>query len=354
MNGAPEANSTADLGFWFRVLLLAVCIIVATLLLWQLIHLLLLVFGAVLVAVLLRAFADLIERYTPLQEKSSLAAAVVVILLLIAGFIFILGAQIQQQMFQLASRIPDFLESVEKQSGVSNIEEWLAARIERALDSASIVANVAGYSSAAAGIAANALLVLVGGVYIAIHPRLYRKGFFILLPREARSEAAETITLIGEALKLWLLGQLLAMAFVGALIALGLTILGVPSALALGLIAGLLEFVPYVGPVLSAVPGIATAFTQSPVTALWVAGLYLVVQQLEGILITPLIQQRTVDLPPALTLFAIVAFGMLLGPLGVLFATPLTVVCFVLVKKLWIRETLEEETTIPGETEPTE
>lgn len=354
MKDAPEADTTADLGFWFRILLLATGIIIATLLLWQLIHLLLLVFGAVLLAVLLRAFADLIERYTPLQEKTSLAAAVVVIVALIAGFIFILGAQIQQQMLELVNEIPAFVRSLEKETGLSNIEEWLAARMEKALDSASIVANVAGYSSAAAGVAANALLVLVGGVYIAIHPRLYRKGFFILLPREARSEAAETITLLGDALKLWLLGQLMAMAFVGALIALGLIFLGVPSALALGLIAGLLEFIPYVGPVLSAVPGIATGFAQSPTAALWVAGLYLVVQQLEGILITPLIQQRTVDLPPALTLFAIVAFGILLGPLGVLFATPLTVVFFVLVKKLWIRETLEEETTIPGETESTE
>ena len=121
--------------------------------------------------------------------------------------------------------------------------------------------------------------------------------------------------------------------------------------MALGLIAGLLEFVPYVGPIVTAVPTMAVAAAEEPTKALWVAGLFLLIQQIEGNLIMPLVQQRTVDLPPVLTIFAVVAFATLFGVLGLLFATPLAVVCFVLVKKLWVRDTLDEETKLPGETE---
>jgi predicted PurR-regulated permease PerM len=158
------------------------------------------------------------------------------------------------------------------------------------------------------------------------------------------------VTVIGRALRLWLLGQLLAMFLVGAMIALGLWALGVPSALALGFIAGMLEFVPFLGPIIAALPGVAVGLGEGMETAVWVMALYFIVQQGEGYFIIPLVQQGTVALPPALTLFAIVAFGLLFGPLGILFATPLTVVAFVVVKKLWVRDTLHEETELPGET----
>jgi predicted PurR-regulated permease PerM len=138
---------------------------------------------------------------------------------------------------------------------------------------------------------------------------------------------------------------------VGVLTTLGLWLLGIPSALALGLLAGVLEFVPFLGPILSAVPAVALALGEGMDTMLWVVGLYVAVQQIEGALITPLVQQHTVDLPPALTIFAIVAFGVLFGPLGILLATPLAVVVFVLVKKLWVREVLHENTELPGEPE---
>ena len=100
---------------------------------------------------------------------------------------------------------------------------------------------------------------------------------------------------------------------------------------------------------LSSVPAIALGLAQSPSTGLWVLGLYVLVQQIEGNLITPLVHQRTVDLPPVLTIFAILGFGVLFGSLGVLLATPLAVLCFVLVKKLWVRDVLHEQVEVAGE-----
>ena len=139
------------------------------------------------------------------------------------------------------------------------------------------------------------------------------------------------------------------MVVVGALTGLGLWALGIPGALALGIIAGLLDFVPIVGPILAAIPAILLGFTVSPQMALATAALFVVVQQIEGNILLPLIQQRTVDLPPVLLLFSLFGIGTLLGPAGVLLAAPLTVVAFVLVKRLYVQEALHTPTSIPGQ-----
>jgi predicted PurR-regulated permease PerM len=123
------------------------------------------------------------------------------------------------------------------------------------------------------------------------------------------------------------------------------------SALVLGLLAGVLEFIPYAGPVLAAVPAVLLALAISPELALWVVLLYIAVQQVEGAVVQPLVQQYAVDLPGVVLLFALIAFGTLFGAIGVVLAAPLAVVTYVLVKRLYVREALDTETTIPGERE---
>lgn len=336
---------------YFRYLLIAAGVVAGALLVWQLTELLLLIFGAILVAVLIRALSDLIHDHTPIGEIASLAGAGLIIAALLGGFMIVLGTQIQAQMADLVGRIPELLRALEDWFGIRNAEEWLAERAQALAENGGVASSIAGYSSWLIEIVAKVLLVLVAGIYLAIRPQFYLRGLLMLFPRGSRESAEDTANAVGRALKLWLVGQLAAMLMVGTLTTLGLWYLGIPSALALGLIAGLMEFVPYIGPLLSAAPAIGLGLAESPVTALWVAGLYLAIQQIEGILITPLIQQRAVDLPPAMTIFAIVAFGVLFGPVGVLFATPLAVVVFILVKKLWVRDTLDEETDVPGEPE---
>ena len=123
----------------------------------------------------------------------------------------------------------------------------------------------------------------------------------------------------------------------------------VPAALALALLAGLAQFVPLIGPIVAAIPALLIALAEGWQIALWTLLLYVAIQQVESNLITPLVQRQAVALPPAITLFAVVAFGVLFGPLGILFATPLAVVAFVAVKELWVRDTLGEPTEVPGE-----
>jgi predicted PurR-regulated permease PerM len=197
----------------------------------------------------------------------------------------------------------------------------------------------------------NVLLVLIAAAFLAANPDLYRRGALKLVPPEQRQIVGDTMMDSGAALKQWLLGQLIAMAIVGTLTGVGLWLVGLPSPVALGLIAALAEFVPILGPILGAIPAILLAMTVDTQTVLWTIGVIVVIQQLESNMITPLIQQRMASLPPVLTIFAVLCFGLLFGPLGLLLATPLAVLTLVLVTRLYIRELLEEPTQVPGEKE---
>ncbi|MCB5177537.1 AI-2E family transporter [Microvirga lenta] len=333
-----------------RLMIATGIVVLLILLAWQLTDVLLLAFGAILVAILLRSLADLIDAYTPAHGNWSLLAAGLIILAALVAFSLVLGSQVWAQALELIERLPEILRSLEERFGLRNVETWVAERLRNMMDGGA-VSQVAGYTSVVLGAAANFFLVLVAGIYLAIRPGFYRRGFLKLFPPKHRHMADETFAATARALRLWLVGQLAAMFLVGLLTGLGLWWLGIPSAMALGLLAGVAEFIPFLGPILAAIPAILLALSQDTTTALWVAGLYLLIQQMEGNLITPLVQQRAVDLPPVITLLAIVAFGVLFGTLGVLLATPLAVVALVVVKKLWVREALDEETELPGENE---
>ncbi|MGQ0547871.1 MAG: AI-2E family transporter [Betaproteobacteria bacterium] len=141
-------------------------------------------------------------------------------------------------------------------------------------------------------------------------------------------------------LQRWLVGQVVLMAIVGTLTWIGLQLLGVPFALPLALFAGFAEFVPYIGPIVAAVPAVLVAFAEGPELALWTAGLYIAIQSVESYLLTPLVQHRAVYLPPALLLFSQVILGVTAGPLGVIVATPLAAAGLVAVQKLYVEDVL--------------
>lgn len=350
----PDPRSAPDSPWLWQLakaVLLTSGLVAAALLLWRLSQVLLLFFGAILVAVLLRAAAELIERYTPVAGRRAVGLACLLIGAVLVGFLYLMGAQIRTQVTSLTENLPEMTETLEDWLGLEGLGDWLRQQTGDVMEDGNIAADVAGYTAQIAGVAVRAIIVLAAGVYLAFNPRLYRAGVLTLVPESHREEARDTVQAVGRALKLWLLGQLAAMVLVGVLTTLGLWLLGVPSAIALGFLAGALEFVPFIGPIAAAIPAIAMGLSESPSTALWVVGLYLLIQQIEGNVIYPLIQQRAVDLPPVLTIFSIVVFGVLFGLLGILLAAPLAVVVFVLVKKVWVRETLDEEVELPGEQE---
>ena len=163
-----------------------------------------------------------------------------------------------------------------------------------------------------------------------------------MVPARARSQVAETLDAVTVSLRNWLKGQALGMLFVGAATGFGLSLAGVPAAWAIGLVAGLAEFVPYLGILVAGVPAVVLGFGQGTDTGLWTLGVLVAVQQIQGNLVMPLLQNRMVDLPPAITIFGIIAAGILFGILGVLLATPLTIVVLVLVRRVYMGEDKNE------------
>jgi predicted PurR-regulated permease PerM len=340
-------------GAFVRRVLIVIALGALTALVWRLAHVLLLAFGAVVVAVILRALADLIARCIPATKKWSLALAGLMIVMALGVTLFLFGRQVRAQLGELARIFPPALEYVLGEFGVDTrkVLEQLPKVIGSGLPQ-EIFSRVASYSMTIIGALADLLLVLVAGVFLAADPTLYKRGVVQLFPSSQHERVESALDTSGVALRLWLKGQLVAMALVGLLTGLALWLIGLPSPVGLGLIAGFGEFIPFLGPILGAVPALVIAASQNTQMLLWTAGAFVLIQQIESNLISPLIQHRTVELPPVLSLLAVLAFAAVFDAIGLVLAVPLTVVLYVIIKKLYVRETLGEVTHVPGELPP--
>ena len=198
-------------------------------------------------------------------------------------------------------------------------------------------------------IAAGLFLILVLSIYIGADPLLYRTGLLHLMPHTGRARAEVVLVRVATVLRKWLVTQLVAMVVIGVVSTTALLILRVKAAVALGVIAGLLEFIPTIGPILSAVPGIAMGFLDSPEKALYVGLAYLLIQQLEGHLLIPMLMKEGMDLPPALTIITQGVMALLFGFLGLLVAVPMLAAVIALVKTLYVENIIEVSTATPIE-----
>jgi predicted PurR-regulated permease PerM len=313
--------------------------------LWAIADVLLLVFLGILLAIALRTLANPIARHTPLSPRWAMLLVVVTLLVLVivGGWLFVpeLLSQTEQLFTQIDAAIDQVEEFINQDWG-----DGLPGRIfegEQSLPSPNLFTGLTGTFADTLGILANVLFIGFIGIFVAFDPQLYRRGIISLVPPNGKQRAHEVLDSLISGLQAWLLGRVISMVAIGVVVGVGLTILGVPLAPALGLLTGLLEFIPVVGPVLSAGPAILIAFTQDMMLAVYVAIFFLIAQQIEGNVLTPIVQQKTVSLPPALTLTAVLVMGFLFGPLGVLVATPLAAVLFILVRMLYIEDVLGED-----------
>ncbi|WP_304187920.1 AI-2E family transporter, partial [Phenylobacterium aquaticum] len=177
-------------------------------------------------------------------------------------------------------------------------------------------------------------------VHLALDPNRYRRGALILIPASHRPEVETFLDRCAVILKRWLASRLVVMAALGVLVSIGLKVLGVSGAIALGLTGGLLTFIPFVGALLAAIPAVLVAFTISPLTALLTVLMFWAAHFIEGNFITPLVQDEGVDLPPVLTIFSTLAFTVIFGPSGVLLASPLVLVIITAVQVFYLESHL--------------
>jgi len=318
-------------------------------------HVLLLVFGAILIAVGFRGLTATLQRRARLKKAGAMVVAALIIVGTLGGMFYLLGAQIAAQISQLVETLPaawsGFRERIDQNEFASRIFDELQGAMSGTNGSqlGAFAGRIGAFTMSAAGATLELFLVIVAGIFFAVNPSAYTNGALALAPKQHRSNIREALGASGHALRRWLLGTLLSMAFIAVTVSIGLWALDVPAFLALGLLCGLAQFVPLIGPTLAAAPGILIALSVSPQTALWAALLYFITAQIEANLLTPVIQQKAVSLPPALLLFGVIAGALLLGPLGALFATPLIVVISVFVVIFYVRGVLGDVAAkVPG------
>jgi predicted PurR-regulated permease PerM len=189
-----------------------------------------------------------------------------------------------------------------------------------------------------------ALIVTMAGLYLAMSPGLYLRGLLHLVPKRHRGRTRAVVLDIAHILRRWFLGLLAAMAAIGVASGVGYGLLGLPNAVVLGVIAGLSEFVPYLGPIIGAVPALLTASTMDLQHVLYVLGVYLAIHTFEGNLLLPLITRWSVYLPPALSLSVELILGLLGGIPGMLVAVPLTAVLVVAIREAYVEDALGDHT----------
>lgn len=327
---------------WVTVMV-AVSVVVLLLVLWQLAQVLLVVFAGILLAVFLRGLARPIADRSSLSPGLALIVVIAIVLILLTGAGILLAPGIGEQMSTLAETLPEAFDSMMEGIGGTTWGAWLLDRtpsMEELAEQEGLMTNFFGFFSTALGAIANVLFILVLAVYLAANPSIYWKGIVLLVPIQRRERAKEIVLSVGDKLWYWLTGQFMMMVAVGILTTVGLLIAGVPLPFALGLLAGLFEFVPIVGPIFAAIPGVLIALAFDPIIGLYAAIVYLAVQQIESNVLGPLIMKRVVSLPPALTLSATIIAAVLFGLPGVLLATPLALVVIILVRMIYVNDVL--------------
>lgn len=306
---------------------------------------LLLILAGVLFATFFRGLAGLIHKYTKISLGWSTLISVFLVIGLIVLTSWLIAPQISDQIAQLSQKMPEAISRTKQQLENNplgkklvdqipeNPQKWLQER-------SGLLKKSLGVFSTTFGVLADLYIILFIGLFMMAAPKPYESGIIKLVPISRRGRAQEVLHKLGSTLKRWIAGKLFSMLVVAVLSAIGLWILGVPLALALGIIAGLLSFIPNFGPLIALVPAVLMGFMESANTGLYVALLYVGIQALESNIITPLVQKQMVYLPPAIILISQVLLGILVGGLGLILATPIIAIVMVLINLLYVEDVL--------------
>ena len=335
---APDAD---DARFIRRVLILLVVAGVAAALL-RAGDLLILAFGSILGAIVVHAVADLYVRHARLPARAALPLGMVTTLALLVFLGWLFAVAFRDQVVLLVTRGPAILDGFAASMSTSPFGAKVVSAVRAAYAGSRVARDIGGLVAGGGEIVLNFLLLLFGALFFAADPGVYQRGALLLVPPAKRAAIEDALFDLASTLRLWLQAQLIQMTTMGVLIGLGLWLAGVPSAAALGLLAGLSEFIPYVGPIAAMVPALGLAATQGSTPVLWVLAVFVGVRIVQSNLITPFVTGRVIAIPPAVTLFTIIGIGYVFGLFGLFFSAALLVVIFTAVRSLYLREVLGE------------
>lgn len=333
----------------FTTVGIVVAIVLAILLVIYAVDELLLAFAGILLAVFFRGLADWLAERTGLGRGLSFVAVILTLLIVFGVAIYFLEQSVVAQVQELREQLPESFNSLrgrlEQTDWGKTVLQQIPSteQITETLRNANFTTRATGFLSTTFGVFINFFIFLVLGIFIAIEPETYVRGVLVLVPQARRERIRQVLDALGETLRWWLVGKFASMLAIGTLTWIGLSILDVPLALTLGIITALLTFIPNIGPVVSLIPAALLALAQDPIKAVYVVILYVGVQIIESNLITPFIERRTVELPPALTVGVQLILSVFVGSLGLVLAAPLIAAGIVLVQMLYIEDILGEK-----------
>ncbi|MEO6917248.1 MAG: AI-2E family transporter [Chitinophagaceae bacterium] len=311
-------------------------VVVLLILFKTILSVLMLTLAGVLMAVYFHGFAHLIRRFLGSGPKWSLALSVIINMAIIGLFSWFVGYRLQAQMASLADTLPSELENAKEMLKQSPVGGRLLDFLNSSGDNQKAMGIARNFFSSSFGILSDLYIVILLGVFFTAGPGVYRKGFIKLMPAGAKRQTDSLLHELTKVLSNWLKGQLFGFAFIAVLTGLGLWAIGMPLILTLALIAGLLNFIPNFGPIIAVVPALLLALTQGTTAAILVVCLYTGIQIVQSAVTQPLIQQKMVNIPPALIVFGQVAMGLIAGFWGILLATPVVAIIMTIVNRLYV------------------
>jgi len=347
-------------GFTRRILIavgIVTTVVLVILLSWQALNVLLLICAGILFAVFLSGISQWISERTPISYKVSLVLVVVALFLILGVGGWLAAPSLSQQAQDLGQGLISSLQSLRDSMAET---EWGQTVFEQtpSLDEVisspqSLIASVMNIFSTTMNALTGIIVIFFVGFYFAYEPDVYLDGLVKLVPRPRRDRAREVLAALGYTWRHWLIGRLVAMVVVGIMAIAGLSLIGVPLAFILGLLAGLLDFIPFVGPLIAIGPAMLLAASDGgSQQLLYVALLFLLIQTIEGYFLTPFVERQAVSMPLAITILAQVFFGFMAGTLGVALASPLAAATIIIVKMLYVEDVLgDHDVELPDEVE---
>lgn len=312
---------------------------------WKLAGVLILAFSAILFAVVLSMVANGLGRLLRCPRRLALALAIVLLVGTLGGVTALFGIRITGQFEQIFDKAVDGANYLE---GYLQAHGWGVYLLRQARgvqfrDATGALGPVLGWVLSRAGrFLGYTAIIVASGIFLALDPDRYIRGFVLLVPTPQRPMASDFLARSGAILRKWLISRLVVMAAVGVLASIGLRLLGIEAAFTLGLTGAILTFIPFIGALVAAAPAVLVALADSPMLALYTGLMFWAVHFIEGTFITPIVQDEQVYLPPVLTIFSTLAFTVLFGAAGVFLASPIMLVVIVAIRIFYMEAVLHE------------
>ncbi|RKZ29479.1 hypothetical protein DRQ36_08460 [bacterium] len=317
----------------------------------RLFDIIMLLYLSVIVALFFSIFVDFFDKKLKAPRVVGLLVALIVITGIIVALVALVLPTFLSQGEQLLSNLPKYFADLQRNTRTLALKYSVLDPIfgpgspfEPTILLGKISESIGGVLSKGMGLFITGIggfltivAVIIIAIYIVLKPNEHREGLLKLLPKSKRDRFKELIDTIVNTIRRWMLGQAASMLIIAVMTMIGYWIAGIKFAFFFGILTGLLCFVPYLGPVLSLIGPVLVSLIDSPIKVLWVFIIYIVTQTVESYFLTPLIMKRQVDLPPVLTILAVIGMGSLMGVIGIVLAVPTVAIAMVIIDETYLK-----------------